>query len=73
MEREWLKNKRIENGMTLETLAKRVNVSWQAIGYYEKGQRTPKPKVAKKIGAILGFDWTLFFADDDRGEAQDDE
>jgi len=31
----------------------------------ENGNANPSVKVAKKIAAVLGFDWTRFFDDED--------
>lgn len=30
----------------------------------ERGKRTPRPVLAQKIGFALGFDWTIFFANE---------
>ena len=59
--REWLKQKRIEKGYTLNQLAEKVCVSEQSLSYYEKGERCPKPDVAMALGETLGFDWTKFY------------
>ena len=34
----------------------------------ENGNANPSVKVAKKIAAVLGFDWTMFFEDDSNDE-----
>jgi len=31
----------------------------------ELGSRTPSVETAKSIAAVLGFDWTLFYRDED--------
>lgn len=62
--REWLKEKRLAKGLTLNELAAQVGVSWQAISYYENGGRRPSPDTAIKIGNVLGFDWKRFYEDD---------
>lgn len=36
-------------------------------GYYsdiENGRKTPRPATAKKIAAVLGFNWTRFYEDE---------
>ena len=38
-----------------------VNITRQYYGLIEKGQRTPSPQVAKSLGELLDFDWTIFF------------
>jgi len=35
------------------------------ISKIELGERQPSVKVAKKIASVLGFDWTLFYQDED--------
>lgn len=35
----------------------------------ENGWRGASPKTAKKIAAVLGFDWTLFFEDEKKDPA----
>lgn len=62
MERCWLI--KIRNNDTQEEIAKRAGIKRQYYGMIEKGIRTPSVEVAKKIGAALGFDWTLFFKDE---------
>jgi len=42
-------------------LGKQIGVTEQFIFYLEKGKRRPSVEVAKKLGALLGFDWTEFF------------
>lgn len=59
--RLWLKKIRLDKGMTLQQLSEVVGVSWQALAYYERKERTPRPEIAIKIGKALGFDWTMFY------------
>ena len=68
--RTWLREIRLEKGLTLYELGELVGVSWQSISYYENGSRRPSPEIAIKIGKILGFPWTRFYEDDNRKEAQ---
>jgi transcriptional regulator with XRE-family HTH domain len=35
----------------------------------ELGERRPSVEVAKKIAAVLFFDWTLFFEDDETDQS----
>lgn len=35
------------------------------ISKIELGERRPSVEVAKKIAAVLGFDWTRFYEDED--------
>ena len=50
--------------MTQEQLAKMVGISRTMITEIENGNANPSVKVAKKIAAVLGFDWTSFFEDE---------
>ena len=63
--RHWLKELRSESGnMTQEQLAKKVGISRTMITEIENGNANPSVKVAKKIAAVLEFDWTRFYDDD---------
>ena len=62
--RLWLKKEREIKNFTQQSIAKNVGVERQYYGMIEKGERTPSPKVAKKIAEVLDLDWTLF---EDRG------
>jgi len=60
--RHWLKELRSESGnMTQEQLAKKVGISRTMITEIENGNANPSVKVAKKIAAVLGIDWTRFY------------
>lgn len=61
MAREWLIKAR--NNATHEEVAQLVGIKRQYYSMIENGTRTPSVGVAKKIGAVLGFDWTIFFND----------
>ena len=58
---EWLRERRRQLGFTQNQIAKLSGIKQ---GYYtqiENGKRTPSVKLAKKLGEILGVDWTKFF------------
>jgi len=59
--REWLKDLRIHLNMSQQELAERVGVSREYITMIENNERTPSVSIAKKIGIVLNFDWTIFF------------
>ncbi|MFW5436606.1 helix-turn-helix transcriptional regulator [Paenibacillus apiarius] len=61
MGREWLREIRVEKGMTHDDVAVQVNISRQYYGMIESGIRDPSVALAKRIGAVLGLEWTLFF------------
>jgi len=57
--RKWLHEARRD--ATQEEIARLVGITRQYYGMIENGIRRPSVAVAKKIGAVLGFDWTNFF------------
>ncbi len=59
--RHWLIQARHDSGKTFEQLSQELGITKQAIYYYESGERTPNPKLAKKIAKVLNFDWTKFY------------
>lgn len=63
MPREWLAQLRVQAKKTHEDVASAVDVSRQYYGMIESGIRNPSVELAKKIGAILNFEWTVFFED----------
>ncbi len=58
------KNKRL----TQQQLAELVGVDRTLISKIESGVATPSVTTAKKIAAVLGFDWVRFFEDDSNDE-----
>jgi len=50
--------------MTQKELAARVGISRTMITEIENGNANPSVDVAKKIAAVLGFEWTRFYEDD---------
>lgn len=62
--RGWLRRIRIERNFTQSDIAKLAGVDVTTISKIELGERRPSVEVAKKIAEVLGFDWTLFFTDD---------
>ena len=63
--RTWLKDLRVEKGLTQQEVANTANVDVTMISKIELGERQPSVKVAKKIAAVMGFKWTRFFEDED--------
>ena len=63
--RIWFKRTRKEKGFTQEELAAKIGVTRQHIGLIENGVVAPSVEVAKKIAAVMGFDWTRFYDDED--------
>jgi len=62
--RLWLRDSRLAAGLSQQQLAKKLNKNITTIGKWEKGIRTPKPKTAKQLGALLGFNWERFYEND---------
>jgi transcriptional regulator with XRE-family HTH domain len=52
---------REHKGLTLLEVAKATSVSEGYMSLIETGQRRPSVDLAKRIAAVLDFDWTLFF------------
>jgi putative transcriptional regulator len=59
--RKWLKELRMAHGLTHLDVATQANIERSYYTMIESGSRKPSVTVAKSIGGILGFDWTIFF------------
>ena len=70
--RLWLRTLRKDKGVTQAALAKKVGVSQVALCNIESGKRRPSVDVAKKIAAVLGFEWTRFYETADQPFPTDD-
>ena len=46
---------------TQKQVAELAKVSEEYISLIESGKRKPSVKVAKKLGAVLDIQWTIFF------------
>jgi len=55
---------RIRKGLTQEQVADLCGIRRPYYTMIEQGKRRPSVIVAQKIGAVLGFDWTIFFTQD---------
>ena len=60
--RKWLID--IRNGRAQAKIAEAVGISQQMYSAIELGERRPSVEVAKKIAAVMGFNWTRFFDDE---------
>ncbi len=65
--RAWLREARINAGLTLRQLSELVGVSEQSLSYYENGDRRPTPDIAMKLGEQLHFPWTRFYVKGEGG------
>lgn len=61
--RAWLKQIRNLKGMSEMDVAVAANIAQPFYHNIENGTKSPSVKTAKTIALILGFDWTLFYAD----------
>jgi putative transcriptional regulator len=61
MIRSWLVEYREVVGLTHEEVAEAIGTTRQYYSMIENGTRNPSVEVAKKIGDVLDFSWTLFF------------
>ena len=59
-----LKIQRKKKRLTQQQLAELVGVDRTLISKIECGAATPSVATAKKIAAVLGFNWTRFYEDD---------
>lgn len=60
--RTWLKKIRADRSQ--EHIAGLAGITQQMYSWIERGERTPSVEVAKKIAAVLDFDWTRFYEDE---------
>ena len=59
--RWWLIKLRKERNLSQDDVAAAAQVTRQQISVIETGKGDPSVPVAKKIGELLGFNWTRFF------------
>lgn len=59
--REWLKEKRLNAGLTQEQVAMKSGIARTTYAMYEQGERNPSVGAAMSIANVLKFKWTLFF------------
>lgn len=64
----YLRTRMKEVGITSAELAAKVDVRERTIKAYERGERQPSVKVAKRLAVVLDCSWTRFF---DAEEADD--
>lgn len=64
MKRLWLQAYRQQLHLTQAALAEAAQISRAFYTQIELGQRTPSPKVAKRLAQVLSIDWTLFYESD---------
>lgn len=62
----WLKTIREDKKLSQEEVSQAADITQASYSNIENAKRTPSVPVAKKIAAVMGFDWTRFYE-----EAQD--
>lgn len=58
-----LAERRKAAGLTQDAVSERVGIARAAYSNIELGRRRPSVSAAKRIAAVLGFDWTEFYDD----------
>lgn len=61
MVRDWLKNLRVSNNLTMAEVAAKSNISESYYSLIENGHRDVPVNTAKKIAQTLNFHWTSFY------------
>lgn len=56
-------------GMTQSELATLAGVRQNTVSQWESGKRRPSVEVAKRIGSVLGFDWSQLYEEPVQGSA----
>lgn len=64
---------RRKSGLTQDAVASAACIARVTYTNIENGRRRPSPDVAKRIAAVLGFDWTEFFSDDREENAHEND
>lgn len=62
--RTWLQDLRQSLGKTHQEVADEASIERAYYTMLENGTRSPSPAVAIRIAMVLGFDWTIFFAEE---------
>ncbi|MTI95416.1 MAG: helix-turn-helix transcriptional regulator [Firmicutes bacterium] len=68
MQRRWLI--RLRGNTSQQLIAQQCGISQNFYSWIEQGERRPSVEVAKKIAAVLGFEWTRFFEEEDDEDPQ---
>ncbi len=55
----WLR--KIRGSKSQQTIANELGIAQSTYASIELGRRKPSVAMAKKIAAVLGFDWTRFY------------
>ena len=66
MDREWLRELRIKNGLSQKFIADYLDVKQPTYCNIETGKGDPSVHLAKRLGEALNFDWPRLFEDGGR-------
>ncbi len=61
---EWLRQLRKKKGLQQKQIARMVGIGQSGYSMIENKERIPSVPTAKKIAAVLGFNWTRFYEDE---------
>jgi DNA-binding XRE family transcriptional regulator len=64
--KDWLRKKRIEMNTTEKQVADAIGIKQAPYHRIETGQNKPRVENAKKIAKLFGFDWRLFYPDEQK-------
>ena len=56
-----IKTARKQLGKAQTDISEEIGITQAALSLMENGRRRPSVNLAKRLGAALGVDWTLFF------------
>lgn len=65
--RMWLREIRLKLHYSEKFVADAAGIVQPFYHHIETGEKNPSVETAKKIAAVLGFDWTRFFEDIEEG------
>ena len=63
--REWLRKMRTDANLSELEVARRAGIAQPFYHNIEMGIKNPSVDTAKRIAAVLGFNWTLFYPDEE--------
>ncbi|MBQ6508044.1 MAG: helix-turn-helix transcriptional regulator [Flexilinea sp.] len=64
-----LKEKRIEQKLTQQQLAKAIGSGQSSVSRFESGKLRPKPEIAQRLGKVLDFDWKEIYEEEEADDA----
>lgn len=59
-----LKTIRVKKNLTMKQISQQVGITESYYCLLENGLRRPSVPVAKRLGEVLGFDWSELFEND---------